>query len=214
MIWVTGDKHGELSAMKLPGFHKIKKRDTLLVCGDFGFVWDGSKQELKKRKKLSKRRYTIAFVDGCNENFELLEAFDTVDFCGGKAKQIAKNIYWLLRGEIYDIDGKKVLAFGGGSPLGGGVGSAVTQPNTQQIETVVQHLEECDQTVDLIVTHEPPFAVLGCMEDPGNSSLIHDILEEIRVHCRFKQWFFGKYHLDKRIPPFYQAVYDRVIPFE
>ena len=209
MIWITGDKHGELSAMKLREFHQIKKGDTLLICGDFGFVWDNSKQELKNRKKLSKRPYNIAFVDGCHENFELLETFETVDFCRGKAKRIEPNIFWLQRGEIYQIEGKKVLAFGGG-----GMDSAQAQPNPEQIERVVQNLERFDQDVDLILTHEPPFSVLGCMEDPGNSTLIHDVLEEIRTHCRYKKWFFGKYHQDKEIPPCYQAVYDKVVRFE
>ena len=33
MIWVTGDKHGQLSAMELPDYKKIKKNDTLLILG-------------------------------------------------------------------------------------------------------------------------------------------------------------------------------------
>ena len=115
MIWVTGDKHGQLSAMELPDYKKIKKNDTLLICGDFGFIWDHSRAETKTLKALNKRKYTIAFVDGCHENFELLESYPIVEFHGGKARQIMPNIFQLMRGEVYEIEGKKILAFGGGS---------------------------------------------------------------------------------------------------
>ena len=45
MIYVTGDTHGDETRFKQ--FKKLfpKRRDHLLVCGDFGFVWDGSVKE-------------------------------------------------------------------------------------------------------------------------------------------------------------------------
>ena len=115
MIWITGDKHGQLDPfLENPTYKKIKKNDTLIICGDFGLLWDRSKQELKSLKWLSKRRYNIAFVDGCHDNQTMLKEYPTQDWNGGKIRRISKNIFYLMRGEIYDIDGSRVLAFGGG----------------------------------------------------------------------------------------------------
>ena len=72
MIYITGDTHGEFSRFKDSTTRKIKKGDTLIVCGDFGFIWDGSREEDRILKKLSKKKYNICFVDGTHENFEML----------------------------------------------------------------------------------------------------------------------------------------------
>ena len=72
MVYVTGDMHGDLDRFKSPALKKLKKGDTLIVCGDFGFVWTGSKAEEKVLKKLSNKKYNICFVDGTHENFKLL----------------------------------------------------------------------------------------------------------------------------------------------
>ena len=38
MIYITGDIHGDLSRFKDKRIKKLKKGDTLIVCGDFGFM--------------------------------------------------------------------------------------------------------------------------------------------------------------------------------
>lgn len=67
MVYITGDMHGDLSRFKNPIFKKLKAGDVLIVCGDFGFIWDGSRQEKQNLKKLREMPFTIAFVDGCHE---------------------------------------------------------------------------------------------------------------------------------------------------
>ena len=69
MVYVTGDLHGDYSRFKRPEMKKLRAGDILLVCGDFGFIWDNSKQEQAVLKKLSEKKYTIAFVDGIHENY-------------------------------------------------------------------------------------------------------------------------------------------------
>ena len=72
LIYVTGDLHGDMERFKSKKLKKLKKGDTLIVCGDFGFVWDGGKKEQKLLKWIGKRRYQILFVDGTHENFDRL----------------------------------------------------------------------------------------------------------------------------------------------
>ena len=47
MIYITGDIHGDFSRFRSPALKKLRKNDALIVCGDFGFIWDGSEKEQK-----------------------------------------------------------------------------------------------------------------------------------------------------------------------
>lgn len=51
MIYFTGDLHGDYDRFKSKELKKLKKGDTLIVCGDFGFLWDGSKKNSRFSKK-------------------------------------------------------------------------------------------------------------------------------------------------------------------
>ena len=53
MVYVTGDLHGDYSRFKRPEMKKLRAGDILLVCGDFGFIWDNS----KPREAASRRTF-------------------------------------------------------------------------------------------------------------------------------------------------------------
>lgn len=47
-IFITGDTHGDFSRLQPAAFreqHDLTKEDYLIICGDFGGVWDGSDTE-------------------------------------------------------------------------------------------------------------------------------------------------------------------------
>ena len=67
MVYVTGDLHGDYSRFKRPEMKKLRAGDILLVCGDFGFIWDNSKQEQAVLKKLSEKKREKLF-DEITEN--------------------------------------------------------------------------------------------------------------------------------------------------
>ena len=72
MVYITGDIHGDLSRLSADKLKFMKIHDTLIICGDFGFIWDDSKNEDKILRNLGKRKYNICFVDGTHENFKIL----------------------------------------------------------------------------------------------------------------------------------------------
>lgn len=47
MVYITGDLHGDLARLSAPDMRQVKKGDTLIVCGDFGFIWNGDRREKK-----------------------------------------------------------------------------------------------------------------------------------------------------------------------
>lgn len=222
LIWITGDKHGQIEPfLKNHAYRKIKKSDTLLVCGDFGFLWDESKEELKNLRWLSKRKFKIAFIEGCYDNKQVLAKYPLTNWNGGRARLIFENIIHLINGEFYYIDNKKILTFGGGFNKDV---SKTTLENedisqrislTSQVDTLIENIKKADQSFDLIISHEAPKAIAPCLEtNEFHCNCINNILEEIRTHADFKDWFFGKYHVDRTIPPKYHAVFNDVLKFD
>ena len=55
MIYVTADLHGDADRLKEAAVKRLKRQDTLIVLGDFGFLWRGDKEEQKLLKWLGKR---------------------------------------------------------------------------------------------------------------------------------------------------------------
>ena len=119
MIYVTGDLHGELARFSERQMKVVKKRDTLLVCGDFGFVWDGGKEEQKALKTLGKLPFTIAFGDGAHENFELLGRLPVSEWCSGRAARPPGTTEAPSVGVMFGIEGGRGEKSRGTVDLGG-----------------------------------------------------------------------------------------------
>lgn len=220
MIYVTGDTHGDIERFRDAQFKKLHRGDTLIICGDFGFIWNGSKREKSVLKKLSALGYTVAFIDGCHENFDLLEAFPVSEWNGGKARIIAPNIVHLMRGQIYTIENKKIFAFGGGHSQDIEFRSESKwwereQPTHEEIMDALGNLKAHGNNVDYVITHEPPASVKVCLGvDVFQRIEVHALFEEIMNSCRYEKWFFGKCHIDKHIPVRFYAVFNNVTPLK
>ena len=107
MVYLTGDTHGELDRFKHGRLRWLGKRDIVVVLGDFGFVWDGSKAEQKNLDWLRKRPYTILFLDGSHENYDLLEQYPTEERFGGLVQPLGGNVYHVCRGGVLELERKK-----------------------------------------------------------------------------------------------------------
>ena len=97
MIFVTGDTHGEIDISKLntknfPIQRELTKDDYVIVTGDFGLVWDGSKADRHWQQWLNEKPFTTLFVDGNHENHELLQQYPVTEWNGGKVHQIQPSI--------------------------------------------------------------------------------------------------------------------------
>ena len=119
MVFITGDCHADycrFDKMNFPVQVDMTRDDTMIICGDFG-IWHNCHDEQLRLNWLERRPYTTVFVDGNHENFDRLysDEFPVVDFHGGKAHQIRPHIFHLIRGNVFDFEGKKFFAFGGAS---------------------------------------------------------------------------------------------------
>ncbi|MEG0894183.1 MAG: hypothetical protein RSE93_00595 [Oscillospiraceae bacterium] len=209
MIYITGDFHADKK--RFSAFNKLKKKDTLIITGDFGFIWDGSKKESEILKWIGKRRYSVLFIDGFYDNLELLKKYPIQQFNGGLVREISGNLKMLLRGEVYEIENKKIFAFGGGTSLECDIIKEADKeklPSNEEMVNGIENLKKVGNSVDVIITHEAPLRVRDFINfNNYESDILHKYLDTIRESTTFKEWYFGKYHNDKRIPPCYNMMF-------
>ena len=96
----------------------MTKDDYVMICGDFGGVWnrnEESKQETMLMDWLECKSFTTLFVDGNHENFDRLSAYPVEEWHGGKIHKIRPTVIHLMRGQVFEIDGKRIFTFGGAS---------------------------------------------------------------------------------------------------
>lgn len=221
MVFVTGDIHGDMERFKSPDAKKLKKGDTLLVCGDFGFIWDGSKEEQKNLKKLGEKKYNICFVDGTHENFDLLNRYEVSEWNGGKVHHITGGVYHLMRGQIYNIEGLRVFTMGGGESPDLDIRMAndnwypEESPSQQELIEGAENLGKAGNEVDIIITHEPSAKVKEFLQmklvDKARTTLLNTYFEELGNAIDYQKWYFGSLHMDKHVSASQIAVFTRML---
>ncbi len=221
LICVTGDMHGDLNRFKDKKIKKLKKGDFLIVCGDFGFVWDGSKKEKRILKKIGRKRFYTLFVEGCHENYDLLDEYPEENFCGGRVSVISGRLMRVRRGSLLDLQGNKIFAFGGGQTKEIDIRRESKTwfeqelPTTDEVKHGTESLISVNREVDYIVTHEPPATMKEFLGfEVRQISHMHTFFDAVKNDCKFKMWFFGKAHKNKVIPPKYHCLFDEVVQIE
>lgn len=119
MIFVTGDCHADFSKFSTAYFPEQKemtKDDFVIICGDFGGVWNKNGETPTEKywlDWLEEKSFTTLFVDGNHENFERLYKYPIKEWSGGKVHEIRPSVFHLMRGEIFTLQKKTFFAFGG-----------------------------------------------------------------------------------------------------
>lgn len=223
MIYVTGDMHGDESRLYDKEWRKLKSGDILIVCGDFGFLWKDTQREKSAVKYLGSRKFTVCFLDGSHENFELIRKHRQTVWKGGRVHRISGNLFHLMRGEIYNIENKKIFVFGGGESLDKDFRTEdqwwkSELPSPAEMARGASNLDEIGGNIDYILTHEPPSLVKSAMLlRNGNADHVNKLngyLDEIGRFCKYKQWFFGSQHEDRRITPLHTCVFNKILPID
>ena len=222
MIYFTGDMHGDGDRISRAALINVHDGDTLIVCGDFGFLWDGGSRERRALERLSGRGPNVLFIDGTHENFSLLNALPTVTYRGGKAHKLTDRVYHLMRGQIFEIEGRTVFTFGGGETpeLELQTDEELTEdrpevPTRLEMLEGIRNLERVDYRVDYVATHEPPggvrdFLTLSSKSAPTVSA-IGAYLDELAQQAAYTRWFFGSLHRDTFISSSSICVFENIV---
>lgn len=116
MIYATGDTHGNFQRFAPEHFPEqagMTKEDYIIICGDFGGVWDGGKKEERNLDWLEDLPFTTLFISGNHENFDLLSKYPTEEWNGGTIQPIRPHVIHLMRGQVFDLQGCSFFTMGG-----------------------------------------------------------------------------------------------------
>lgn len=208
MIYITGDIHGDISRIeKLETYLDLKEGDYLIICGDFGFLYYDNYIEELVLNSLSQKNYTIMFVDGNHENFPAIFRYPEERWEGGRIHRIKENVIHLMRGQVFEIDGKSIFTFGGALSVDRPFRKLNVSywneeiPNENEILEAKQNLEKCNGYVDYIITHTVPTSVKNLMhytvDENDADKEFTDFLDEVRIMVNYKRWFAGHFHVNR-----------------
>lgn len=213
ILAVTGDTHGDANRF----FDEdsiidvaLGTGDYLFVCGDFGFLFKNDNEERKILERIAEKAYTICFVDGNHENFDLLESYPVELWNGGKVHVIIRDsngipkIIHLMRGQMFEIAGKKIFTFGGGNSIDKYIRKESVSwwpqemPTEDEEREAIKTLEKYDYQCDYILTHTAPEDTMTiCHLHHDDEKPLNNFLEYIRENTIYSHWYFGHLHRDE-----------------
>lgn len=226
MIYVTGDIHGCLGYDRIYNLN-LSNKDYLIIAGDFELFWDNSEKEIEMRKRLEEKPFRILFVDGNHENFDILNSFKVDIWNGGKVHKISNNIYHLMRGQVFIIEGKKIFTFGGANSIDKafrikGVSWWEEElPNEKELKEGIENLDKNNWEVDYVITHccssktlETVSAYCG-FRNNYETNILNKYFDLIEEKLKYKHWYFGHYHNDiKEIVDKHTLLYKNIVKVE
>ena len=225
-FYITGDTHGNQILWDVCINSFMKTDDTVAILGDFGIgFFDGRYwSEEMFYDYLEDQPYTVLFCDGNHENFEKLKTYDVSEWNGGRVHFIRRNVIHLKRGEVYEVEGKKIFVFGGGYSIDkdlrvpGKSWWKEEMPCESEYENARRNLKECGYRVDYILTHTAPANTVEYMARM-NMGIKNTVIEEtpltgflqwVEEKTEYKKWFFGHFHIDRELWKNQIAVLDSI----
>ena len=206
----------------------MTKNDYVIICGDFGLVWNNDKEDMWWRSWLNDRPFTTLFVDGNHENFDLLNAYPVENWHGGKIHRIAPSIIHLMRGQLFDIEGKSFFTMGGAESHDREfrtIGISIWEqelPNNKEYAQALSTLEKCGYKADYVITHCAPTDIEYEVEYGKCTSAYNFYYSENRLteffrdlaeKMQYERWFCGHYHCDyvSKLNPKFEILYDKIV---
>lgn len=115
-IYVVGDTHGVQGKIgSLIVNNRLKEGDTLIVLGDFGFIFENNFAEARFLDDFQENcKFTLAFLSGNHENHPVIAEYPVETWFSGRIHRIRKNVVHMMNGEVFDFgEGIKCFVMGG-----------------------------------------------------------------------------------------------------
>ena len=222
MLFVTGDTHIPVDIKKLntanfPQQKEMSRDDYVVVLGDFGLLWHENATYRHWLDLLTRKNFTILWLDGNHENHDWIARLPEKEWNGGRVHVVAENILHLMRGQIFSISGKKFFVCGGAASVDKeqrtvGISWWPQEDiSWAESEEALNNLEKVSYGVDYIFTHTCPASLaqpmFGERPVPDSTASFLDVVAE---NVPGAEWFFGHWHYDIDYVR-YHCLYQRVI---
>lgn len=246
MIYLTGDTHGDFrrfSTKHFPQQKDMDQNDYVIILGDFGGIFDGSRQETYWLDWLSDKPFTVLWLDGNHENFDVLDDFYPEPWHGGRVQRIRPNILHLCRGQVFRLEEKTFFTLGGAQSHDAKVllsqSPSLSQdrrtlkrrkvpfrvegeswwrqelPDQHDLRMALDALAWEDWEVDVVLTHCAPTSLQNRLFPHYPVNILTDFLETARQRLSYGQWFCGHYHQEIHLPDeHFRTLYESIIPLD
>ena len=212
MIYIISDLHENI---EFEAFNKYiaedHTNDLLIILGDIGMKLQDTEENERFTQHVLSAKCPIAIVDGNHENFDYLYSFPVEDWKGGKVHRITENVVHLMRGHIFDFEGKSYFVFGGCRSSEGwklkGRWFPQEEATAEEYALAYENLKKNNYKVDYILTHKYGKHPL----DPYRVPELCDLTDFIDDNVDFKQWYSGHCHINFVIDERHQNVYDEPV---
>ena len=227
--YITGDTHGDQILWDASLGTFLKPADTIIVAGDFGVgFFDGRFwPEETFLDYFEEQEYTILFCDGNHENFDKLNGYPVSEWHGGRVHYVRKNVIHLMRGEVFEIDGKRVFVMGGGYSIDkpwrvpGRSWWPQEMPDDAEYRDAASNLKKAGFEVDYILTHTAPRNTVEYMsrlsgdirKQVDEELPLTGFLQWVADETKYRKWYFGHFHIDAELWKDQYAVYHGIREF-
>ena len=216
MIYITGDKHGDYSdVFEFCYKFKTTRDDVLIILGDAGINYYLDDRDYILKNSLLQLPITLFCVHGNHEERpENINSYKMNKFNGGIVyyEEDYPNILFAKDGEIYNFNGNDTLVVGGAYSVDkdyrlimGYNWYSSEQPNDEIKNRVRNILKECNNKVDVILSHTCPYkympveVFISGIDQSKVDKSTEEFLDEIESTTSYKKWCCGHYHTDKVI---------------
>lgn len=215
MIWLTSDLHG---GQYMAGLEKYKSvctaNDWLLILGDTELYFRDTEANKRFSSYFESLKCNIAFLDGNHENFDYLHSLPEENWNGGRIHRVSENIVHLMRGSIFELEGKSFLTMGGcvSSQRWKDMGLWWPQekPSADEINLAYKNLAGYGNRVDYVLTHK--YRKEGVMPNPNaNPFTLDGFINYVEANITYQHWYSGHWHKTNFIDPKHTVVFDELI---
>lgn len=224
--YITGDIHGDHTINKFedkyfPQQKNLSKSDYVIIAGDFGLLWDGSEEEKKLLSWLNNLNFTTLWIDGNHENFNMINEYPVEYWNGGKVHKISDSIIHLMRGQVFDIEGKLIFTMGGAISIDKMYRKeniswwSEENPNEKELQEGLDILKLYNNKVNYIITHDCSERMMYEMYSDNQiyrySHRLNEYFDLLENTIEYDYWFFGHHHVDCKYDNKLTQVYNRII---
>jgi len=189
---------------------------------------------------LNEKPFTTLFIDGNHENFNRLNNdYRVREFHGGHIHEIRSSVLHLMRGEIFNLQGKLFFCFGGAksNDINDGIlnptyTKKIEQwskefkmfridgvswwkeelPNESEMQNGLNNLAKHNNEVDYVITHCAPQSIVSTFSQGlYKPDVLTKYLNDILENTKFSKWFYGHYHDNRQIMSDYIMLYEQII---